>query len=851
MNRTKLLLLLSLSLAGCATAVAPPPAAPAAGQAVEPPAWGFTAEEEAVVLRLEDRREWDAAVAEGWMRSANPLQRRRMALALGRIGGATFLDGNGNGVRDAGEQQAGVALLTALVGDPSAEVRRAAAFALGEIGDASGLDALYRFASDQEHAGVAAEALEAISKMAARTALDRYVPYTNEANLEGIRAAAIRFLFRFDSDPASAVAAAFLGDRLASIRREAAYALSRRPYAPARQKLELLLTDPDTLTRSYAARALGRIGAAESLEPLFGAVNDIHPWVRTNAAVAIGQVAASAPEEYRAAATGERVLALITLSKDNDPGVSISAIDPLARLAALHEPARARLLEAAVDGSPWQREVAIAALLRHFGATSPEVVEPLLQTDSRFVKIRALEAARELGPAGARFVAPWLADGDPSVRAAAIGALAPETAGESREAIVEALDHEDPVLRSAAVEKFAAIDSIPPSERVERLREAERRARADTLNDARLAAVTALVALPWEERDGWLRDLLADRDPVVRRVAADALEALGHARPQYTPLPVDRSLHSYREIVEWARLPHSVTLRTGRGSVEIVLLSQDAPMTAWNFARLAAADYFDGTTFMRVVPNFVVQGGDPRNDQSGGPGYAIRDEINLQKYTRGALGMALSGPDTGGSQFFITHSPQPHLDGGYTIFGRVVGGMSGVVDQTQRGDVLHDVVISEEGIPQVEEKVSAVEKPPLPTKVGPITPEMLLQDLPEYAERKAAYAPDEAVLEAIAASIRPGDRLDVILGTWCSDSQREVPKVMKILDMLETGYGTALPVRWIAVDRSKRDAEGLVADKNIEKVATFIVYRGETELGRIEETPTGLIEDDLLAILSR
>src|SRR5581483_6274941 len=115
----------------------------------------------------------------------------------------------------------------------------------------------------------------------------------------------------------------------------------------------------------------------------------------------------------------------------------------------------------------------------------------------------------------------------------------------------------------------------------------------------------------------------------------------------------------------------------------------------WNFARLARNHFFDNTSFMRVVPNFVIQGGDPRNDQEGGPGYAIRDEINLQKYTRAAVGMALSGPDTGGSQFFITHSPQPHLDGGYTIFGRVTDGMNAVVDQTERGDRVETITIDD------------------------------------------------------------------------------------------------------------------------------------------------------------
>ena len=86
-----------------------------------------------------------------------------------------------------------------------------------------------------------------------------------------------------------------------------------------------------------------------------------------------------------------------------------------------------------------------------------------------------------------------------------------------------------------------------------------------------------------------------------------------------------------------------------------------------------------------MVPNFVVQGGDPRGDGSGGPGHAIRDELNRRRYLRGTLGMALSGPDTGGSQFFIAHSPQPHLDGGYTVFGQVIGGAD-VLDRIVQGD---------------------------------------------------------------------------------------------------------------------------------------------------------------------
>ena len=110
-----------------------------------------------------------------------------------------------------------------------------------------------------------------------------------------------------------------------------------------------------------------------------------------------------------------------------------------------------------------------------------------------------------------------------------------------------------------------------------------------------------------------------------------------------------------------------------------------------NFLRLVDRRFFDGSRWHRVVPNFVIQDGHPRGDGNGGPGWVIRDEINRQRYDRGAVGMALSGPDTGGSQFFATHSPQPHLDGGYTVFGHVTQGYD-VLDQIVQGDRIRRII---------------------------------------------------------------------------------------------------------------------------------------------------------------
>jgi Peptidyl-prolyl cis-trans isomerase (rotamase) - cyclophilin family len=118
---------------------------------------------------------------------------------------------------------------------------------------------------------------------------------------------------------------------------------------------------------------------------------------------------------------------------------------------------------------------------------------------------------------------------------------------------------------------------------------------------------------------------------------------------------------------------------------EVGLFASDAPLTVYNFIPLARHGYFHGRSFHRVVPSFVVQVGDPRGEGNGGPGYAIRDELNRRRCLRGTLGMALSGPNTGGSQFFVTHSPQPHLDGGYTVFGQLVSG-GPVLDRIVQGD---------------------------------------------------------------------------------------------------------------------------------------------------------------------
>jgi peptidyl-prolyl cis-trans isomerase B (cyclophilin B) len=142
---------------------------------------------------------------------------------------------------------------------------------------------------------------------------------------------------------------------------------------------------------------------------------------------------------------------------------------------------------------------------------------------------------------------------------------------------------------------------------------------------------------------------------------------------------------------------YRVNMDTNKGLIELELYAQHAPKTVNNFVFLAKESFYDGVTFHRVIPDFVIQGGDPTGTGSGGPGYQFEDEVkeNPLTHERGVISMANAGPNTNGSQFFITHSPQAHLNGKHTVFGKVVKGLE-VVDKIQTGDTMNQVAVLEE-----------------------------------------------------------------------------------------------------------------------------------------------------------
>jgi cyclophilin family peptidyl-prolyl cis-trans isomerase len=263
------------------------------------------------------------------------------------------------------------------------------------------------------------------------------------------------------------------------------------------------------------------------------------------------------------------------------------------------------------------------------------------------------------------------------------------------EVLRQQLRENDVIIRATAAE---LLGELPPDDTNARaLIEALPVALRDKdLNDAALSILDALAKQKSAAANDAIKTALDSSDHLIRRRAIELLKAngVGDFSDRIGTVRTRNTAADYRRAIARIGRKVTATVVTSKGAFTIEFLTEEAPLTVDNFVQLARKRYFNGQTVPRVVPNFVIQTGDPRGDQNGGPGYQIRCEINEVPYERGAVGMALSGKDTGGSQWFVTHSPQPHLDGGYTVFGRVIRGMD-VVDNIARGDTILRVIVNE------------------------------------------------------------------------------------------------------------------------------------------------------------
>jgi cyclophilin family peptidyl-prolyl cis-trans isomerase len=276
---------------------------------------------------------------------------------------------------------------------------------------------------------------------------------------------------------------------------------------------------------------------------------------------------------------------------------------------------------------------------------------------------------------------------------AAVAAIAAAKVPDADRLLLQRLRAPDFMTRAAAA---SALGDMKVPAAVPALEDAYKLALADETYSAREAILEALNKVSPAAARPLLQEALKDRDWALRLKAAALLKSQGFTEPTeqtIRPAAPPRSVDDPAVVALGSPQfsPHAF-IETEKGTIEIELAILDAPITVNNFMTLARKGFFNGIAIHRVVPDFVIQDGDPRGDGEGGPGYTIRDEINERPYLRGTVGMALAGKDTGGSQYFITHSPQPHLDGRYTVFGSVVSGME-VVDRMTQWDVIQRVRI--------------------------------------------------------------------------------------------------------------------------------------------------------------
>ena len=633
-------------------------------------------------------------------------------------------------------------VVVAALEDGDARVRARAAFALASVQDSAAVPALVRALTDAE-AAVRADAAHALGQTpgpaGARALLERVA-------LEGdtaVRAVVIDALGRsgtaaeLDALADAQIAGARNGDRVTAaslalayarfgmrghhaeratdwlidalrsndraVRANAAYAFARssNPDAWRARRPDLLdaleRIDRNDRAAMHLLTALGRLQDLRDVAVVVHWLDASPDWtIRVNAVRALGRMMSAAPgdDPERTPAMSAARAALLRALDDRSHHVRRAAADALAAappgstdaVGELHARLTRHEDEPPVHG-------ALLTALARTGRTDL-VLDRWLALEGTSMRRYAIGALAYVpGAAAFEQLSGAAAEEDAPLAAAAVAALAARRALDIEDVLDEryfetyasALRTRDHAVAFGAASALAdssfAVHGAGPL-----LQSVLLQMRAPVDSEAMVEMIRALGELRDETAVPLLRELRASRQPDLRSAAAAALARIAGEPAALPPLePAPTRLMQWDWLAQWGDSPR-IRLETERGVIVIALSTEQAPLTTQTLLSLAAEGRFDETPFHRVVANFVIQGGDvSRGDGWGGPGFAIRTEITRIPYLRGTAGMASSGRDTEGSQWFVTHSMQPHLDLAYSAFGTVVAGLD-VVDQIREGD---------------------------------------------------------------------------------------------------------------------------------------------------------------------
>ena len=621
--------------------------------------------EEGLLLLMADRRYYDSFTV-GSIRFENPELKASLATSLGRIG-----------------DRRGAPLLRTFLLEAGPPVRRETAFALGLIGDPESTPNLLAAAADSDletaiwsvaylaELGVDVDrVLQSLQQLSDKARWQRLSPY----------------LFRFAPASVRAVAEQGLSVQDNQIRAMSIFALARNPQLESLAILRFQVDDPDPWVRTWVGRALGQVGDRTDMTRLRTLLDDRQPGPIIEALRAghrlVGNGMAAPAPDWRPR--------LMELFQDHRPGVALTAMESSAPWLLDEELGNA-LMERAKSGSTRQQEVALLALAAGGDPRAGDYALRLVTSPEDWQRALAGTVASRLGDLEA--LQYLMLDDSARVRQAALTGTLEQGGMLAAGVAIDALEDPDPGVRALVMEWLIENPVAPAGLMSKAIIGPEDR----KVIDLRLYGIRALEARA--VREPLERGLVVENleflarvgEYPARRAARQALVGLDRPEPALGPAGSNKSATTYMQVVLQTDKDHLIEIGTRHGNLQVELECSQARMTCLNFLQLSRQGFFDGQSFHRVVPGFVIQAGDPRGDGWGGPGYTLRDELSRTPYERGVIGMASSGPDTAGSQFFITLSRQPHLDGRYTAFGRVVRGDE-ILDLIVQGDRLERVV---------------------------------------------------------------------------------------------------------------------------------------------------------------